>query len=122
MTVFMAWYRREWRVSISRTRAAAGSSACVLPREPADDRRQHDHRDVAVDVEEGHLEAGEVARAHERVLVDEQRHHPEPAHPVERTQSQHPPPQREPPPGPNVADPRGAEAGPDPGTPGPGVH
>src|SRR5438046_9095549 len=77
------------RVNISRTRAASGSTTCVLPPEPADDRRQDDHRDVAVDVEEGDVEAGEVARAHERVLVDEQRDHHEPADPEERTERQH---------------------------------
>src|SRR5437773_2264254 len=76
-TVCWAADRRAVGGSTSRTRAASASSTWVRAREPADDRRQDDHRDVAVDVEEGDVEAGEAARAHERVLVDEQSDHHE---------------------------------------------
>src|SRR2546426_11688095 len=93
------------RVNISRTRAASGSTTCVLPPEPADDRRQDDHRDVAVDVEEGDVEAGEVARAHERGLVNEHRDHHEPAHPEKRAQSPPPPPHAPTPPPPRAGQP-----------------
>src|SRR3989442_13365669 len=82
------------RVNISRTRAASGSTTCVLPPEPADDRRQDDHRDVAVDVEEGDVEAGGVAPAQQRVLVEEARGPPAAPPPDERPDRQHPPPRR----------------------------
>src|SRR5438874_12710256 len=54
------------------------------------DRDEDDHRDVAVDVEEGEVEAREIARAHERVLVGEEAEHGEPAYPVREAEPRDP--------------------------------
>src|SRR2546421_12336202 len=70
-----------------------------MPRPPSDmpseikagaDRDEDDHRDVAVDVEEGKVEAREIARAHERVLVGEEAEHGEPARPVQEAEPREP--------------------------------
>src|SRR2546428_10064851 len=73
------------RVNIARTK-----SDCVMrdrraPSSPeaADDGGEDDQRDVAVDVEEGDVETREVPRAHQRVLVGQERHDGGPADPVE---------------------------------------
>src|SRR6266705_757459 len=73
------------RVNIARTK-----SDCVMrdrraPSSPeaADDGGEDDQRDVAVDVEEGDVETREVPRAHQRVLVGQERHDRGPAAPVE---------------------------------------
>src|SRR5438093_1219563 len=65
------------------------------PPEAADDGGEDDQRDVAVDVEEGEVEAREVARAHQRVLVDQEPHDRDPAEPVEEPEPREPAEQRE---------------------------
>src|SRR5437773_6919260 len=65
------------------------------PPEAADDGGEDDQRDVAVDVEEGEVEAREVARAHQRVLVDQEPHDRGPAEPVEEPEPREPAEQRE---------------------------
>src|SRR5439155_24770407 len=83
------------RVNIERTASAfavmsppAAPEAPPLPSEikAGADRDEDDHRDVAVDVEEGKVEAREIARAHERVLVGEEAEHRKPARPVQEAE------------------------------------
>src|SRR5215470_226672 len=50
---------------------------------PGDHRREENHGDVPVDVEEGHVEAREILGRYQRVLVDQQRGDGEHASPVE---------------------------------------
>src|SRR6058998_3169332 len=84
------------RVNIARTK-----SDCVMrdrraPSSPeaADDGGEDDQRDVAVDVEEGDVEAREISGADERVLVDQERHDRRPAEPVEEPEPGEPAEQR----------------------------
>src|SRR5437016_11187059 len=87
------------RVNMERTASAfavmsrpAAPDAPPLPSEikAGADRDEDDHCDVAVDVEEGKIEAREIARAHERVLVGEEAEHREPARPVEEAEPREP--------------------------------
>src|SRR5687768_8619315 len=67
----------------------AGSS-CWLDVASRKDRGEQDHRDVAIDVEEGHVQSREIHGRHERVLVDEEGGDEEHADPVEDPEPHHP--------------------------------
>src|SRR5437762_1417031 len=93
------------RVNIARTASAwdimrasrtgpaipAYGPSARSPPEAADDRGENDQRDVAVYVEEGDVQAREVAGTHEPVLVDQQRHDRRPADPIEEPEPRPPP-------------------------------
>src|SRR5207245_3839685 len=64
-------------------RAACATGGLPSSPEAADDGGEDDQPDVAVDVEEGDVETREVPRAHQRVLVGQERHDRGPAAPVE---------------------------------------
>src|SRR5437016_7001099 len=87
------------RENIARTTYAwlilPHSASVPSSTEATDDGGEDDQRDVAVDVEEGDVEAREVARAHQRVLVDQEPHDRGPAEPVEEPEPREPAEQRE---------------------------
>src|SRR6266850_8594033 len=59
----------------------------VWPPEAEHDGGEDDQRDVAVDVEERDIETREITRAHQRVLVSEERDDRQPAHPIDRAET-----------------------------------
>src|SRR5437879_12977388 len=84
-------------VSECVTTLIAPSATRGLPSSPeaADDGGEDDQRDVAVDVEEGDVEAREIPRAHQRVLVGQEGHDRGPADPVEEPEPGRPSKDRE---------------------------
>src|SRR5438093_5851451 len=87
------------RENIARTTSAwlilPHSASVPSSPEAANDGGEDDQRDVAVDVEEGDVEAREISGADERVLVDQERHDRRPAEPVEEAEPGEPAEQRE---------------------------
>src|SRR5205809_7982517 len=103
------------RENIARTTSAwlilPHSASVPSSPEATDDGGEDDQRDVAVDVEEGDVEAREVPGADERVLVDQERHDRRPAEPVEEPEPGEPAEQRKRSRGERVVHARGGEGG-----------
>src|SRR5437870_12737682 len=104
------------RENIARTASAwlirpRHSASVRSSPEAADDGGEDDQRDVAVDVEEGDVEAREVSWADERVFVDQERHDRRPAEPVEEPEAGEPAEQRKRRRGERVVHARGGEGG-----------